>query len=533
MPEPQKTVGGFTPTEEQRVVIRETMLTSTYAFAKFVCNFPDLDPDFHAMMARWIEKPTRFKLGLAPRGHFKSHLWTIADKLRRVTKNPNLRVLICNETLDNTVKFISTMQEIIQSPIYGWLFPEVVPNPLKVRWNSQQIELRRTGHYPQPTIEGIGVGGASTSNHYDIIVNDDLCGKEARNSPTVMEKAIEQRKLCWSLMVNPSVSEIHDIGTRWHPKDVADWVMKNVSNVDLLLLTIWKEEGVPWFPAFFPPDVIELIRVQQGPVMFPLQYENRVVGDGVTELDPNLVCYWTQTVDAEGVPVLLLEGPNGLKSVRLEDCNIFQIIDAGLKRDSSDARTANVVAALTPPTDTEPFDIVFLEMKATKSDPNQVISESYESYLRWKPMLAAIEVFGGHVAFFNWIATTYPEMLIRKLPTDTSANAKHVRIRGFWGAYLRQRRIYMHRLHVDALDELTSYPNGTTVDLIDGGGYLPAVWVPPQSVGGPKKRRYSDFDLADDLDDRDFTGPGMGEGRSRIFGYSWLLPILFVIGNLV
>lgn len=510
--------GTYQLTEEQRGPIRDLCLRSTYAFAKFVCNFPDLDADFHGMMSRWIEKPTRLKLGLAPRGHFKSHVWTMADKLRRVTKDPNLRVLICNETQDNTVKFVSTMQAIIQSPIYRWLFPEVVPDPLKARWNQTQLELRRDKHTPQPTIEGIGVGGASTSNHYDIIVNDDLCGKEARESPSVMEKAIYQRKLSWSLMVNPSTSEIHDIGTRWHPFDVADWVEKNVQNVDELKLTVWKEPGIPWFPRFFPLEVLEQIRREQGPVMWALQYLNEAVGAGASDFDVNLLRMYSFSTNDKGEDTIVLERKDGPREILVSDTLRFQLIDAGLSPESQDARTANVVVALTPPEKNEPFDIIVLEARATKSGPADVVEKAIEVYDRWDPMLAAIEVFGGHVTFFHWLAEQHPSMRLRKLPTDTK-KSKDTRIREFY-PFVEQGRVYVHRkTSTDLVDEMAAYPNGKTVDLLDALAYAPKIWIPPPPKDAKPKRTHSAFDLADDLDDQDFTGPGGNEGRSRVFGY--------------
>lgn len=516
--------------EAERGPIREMALRSTYGFAKFVCNFPDLDGDFHGMMCRWIEKPSRLKLGLAPRGHFKSHVWTMADKLRRVTKDPNLRVLICNETLDNTVKFISTMQAIVQSPIYRWLFPEVVPDPRLVRWNQTQLELKRDRKYPQPTIEGIGVGGASTSNHYDIIVNDDLCGKEARESPSVMEKAIYQRKLSWSLMVNPSTSEIHDIGTRWHPNDVADWIIKNVTNVDLLKLTVFKEPGVPWFPRFFPADVLEQIRREQGPVMWALQYLNEAIGEGASDFDTTLLNHYTLSEDTKGDAIIVLEKKVGFETktrvVRVSDTTRFQLIDAGLSPESHDARTANVVVALCPPEKNEPFDIVVLEAKATKSGPADVVQKAIDTYEKWDPMVAAIEVFGAHVTFFHWLQQEAPTMRLRKLPTDTK-KSKDTRIREFY-PFIEQGRVYVHRqTSADLVDEMAAYPNGRTVDLLDALAYAPKVWVPPVVDDKPKRPAgVTDFDLADNLDDADFMGPGGGEGRSSFTGYAWLVPLL-------
>jgi hypothetical protein len=515
---------GVTLTEEQRLPIRELCLKSTYAFAKFVCDFPDLDGDFHGMMCRWIEKPTRLKLGLAPRSHFKSHVWTMADKLRRVTVDPNLRVCITNEVLENSIKFISVMQSIVQNPIYKWLFPENVPDPLKVRWNQTQLELKRPRKHPQPTVEVFGVGGTPTSNHYDIIVNDDLATNKARESPVVMEDAIQQRQLAWSLMVDPTTSEVHDIGTRWHPQDVHDWVLKNVKEVDFLKLSVWREPGIPWFPKRFPPHVLEQIRLEQGAVLWSLNYLNEPIGEGVSDFNINLLNHYTLIQNEKGEDVIRLEkkvgGETKTRSVLAADCLKFQLIDAGLSPESRDARTANVVVALCPPEGNEPFDIVVLESSAVKAGPAGVISAAKEVYDRWDPFSASIEVFGGHVVFFNWLQREYPTMRLRKLPTDTK-KSKDTRIREFY-PFIEQGRVYVHRkTSTDLVDEMAAYPNGKTVDLLDALAYAPKVWVPPAAKDEKKKRPpgVTDFDLADNLEDENFVGPGGNQGRSAFTGY--------------
>lgn len=497
--------------------LRRVCLDSTYAFGSIVCGFKDFDADVHGKMALWEERESRFKLGMAPRGFLKTSTWTIAGSLRRVTRDPNLRILLVNETALNTSKWIMLIQDIVRTPLYMTLFPDRVPDPLKVRWNSTQLELVRSARWPEPTIEGIGVGGASTSNHYDRIVNDDLVGKEARESPAVMDKAWEQRQLSWSLLVDASKSSICDYCTRWHPNDVAARAMKTVQGLDVFTMALRREDGSPMWPKRYPEEVIRQIRAEQGPEMFSLQYENRVVGGEASKFDPDLLRFWDTEIDDEGTAWFVLETKQGAKRVKFDDCFKFQIVDAGLSPESKDARTANIVAALTPPSPTEPFDIIVLEAKATKSRPDQVINEAKQSYDRWNPMLAAIETFGGHEAFFYWINATFPDMRIRKLDKDFSRNAKHKRIIGFWGSYPGQGRVYIHRSHVDLVDELIAYPNGKTVDLLDAAGYLPTVWCPPNPVKPKRLSPSSLFDLAD-MDPEEMA-QRLNDGWSEVTGY--------------
>ena len=499
--------------------LRDTCLNNTFAFGKIVMGFDALDPDFHGMLGAWIQKPTRRKLGLAPRGHFKSTVWTMADKLRRVTKDPQLEILIVNEKELNIVKWIGYMQATVLSELYRALFPEAVPDLRKVRWNALQLELNRKAPRPQACIEGQGITSALASNHYDIVVADDLVSDEASRSALVMQDAVDKRKRFDSLLKSMKTSEIHDVCTRWGPHDPADWILKNESDIDYLKLNVWKSPGVPWFPSFFPIDELEKLRRKYGPRDWAMLYMNEIVGDGASRYDPGLLRYWRLLKDMDDREYFVLETNLGEKRVALEDCLSYQIIDAGLNPESKDARTAIVTAYLTPPTDTTPFDIVIVEAKAKPATPAEVIAEAKAIYDRWNPLFTSIETFGGHQAFFAWLSLTYPAMRIRELKKDFSRNAKHKRINGFWGSYPNQGRVYVHRAHTDLLDELVSYPNGATVDLLDAAGYLPTVWSPPSPAkAGPQRPKgVSDFDLHDY--DPEETARSLNEGRSSQTGY--------------
>lgn len=507
--------------EEERLKRRERALASTYYFSKFVCGFKDLDVDLHGLMSRWVQKPTRFKLGMAPRSTFKSSVWTIGDNLRRATIDPHKKILIVNEVRDNTIKWILYMQAVVLSPTYRWLFPEVVPDPRDVRWNQTQLELRRTMHMTEPTIEGCGVGGASTSSHYNIVDNDDLVGKEARESPSVMQKAIEQYRLSNSLLVNPSEDEIHTFGTRWGPSDLIDWMLKTLgSDLDVLHLKVRKPNGDPIFPSRLPEREILRIKRELGSEFFALQYDNEALGEGVSEFDPAWLNHWSETkLERDGVVLdaMLLEGPRGRRVVALDDCITFQVTDAGLSPESKDARTANVAIALVPghfPED--PFDIILLDQTAKKCDPPAVVKHSYDMYKRVEPSIWAIESVGGHQVFFHWISDNFPTVRIRKLKTD-SHTSKFTRIREF-NTFFANRRFYVHRNHGDFMDEYVAFPNGRTVDLLDATAYMPQIWFAPEDRRVEKKQSWFDRtgdEMREEAEESDeWVGDGEPTGNS-------------------
>lgn len=432
-------------------------------------------------MSRWIEKPTTRKLGLAPRDHLKTSLWTISDSLRLVCKNPNERILLINETQVNACHWLAKIASVVERrPIFRWLFPEVIPLPGTTRWSASELEFERTEWFPECTIEAIGVGGASTSRHYTRIKEDDLCGRRAQESPAVMQKCVDQHMLAESLLNSPK-NTIDTYGTRWHPNDLADWMFKHEPKLDVLHLSILTAKGNPLWPARFPMDEIQHLREKSAtvPGWFALQYENRVVFSGLTELDPSWLRYWHLDTAADGTPLFVLDRPiadGGPITYKREQLEVYQLIDAGLTATGS-SRTANVVVALTPD---EPFNVIVLEADARRTTPKETIDHAWHLYQRWNPLLAGIEVFGAFLAFFYWIPTVYPSMALRKLRGEIAEGAKHRRIRGTLSPLGQQGRLYLRRDMADFQEEWAAFPSkGSPNDLLDALSYGPQIWAPP------------------------------------------------------
>src|SRR5690606_41302903 len=80
---------------------RQKALNSTYFMGKAVIGFKDLDPDLHWTMAQWIDNGAKRKLGLAPRDHLKTSVWTISNCVKRIANWPEIRILIINEVATN------------------------------------------------------------------------------------------------------------------------------------------------------------------------------------------------------------------------------------------------------------------------------------------------------------------------------------------------------------------------------------------------------------------------------------------------
>lgn len=494
-----------------RLNLRARALKSTYYMGKAVVGFKDLDPDLHLMLAQWIQNGAKRKLGLAPRDHLKTSVWTIADTCRRIVNNPDIRILIVNETANNARNFLSRIKAVFErNQVFQWLFPEVIPDFNEVRWTQDQIEVKRKADFPEGTVEVIGVGGASTSRHYNLIKEDDLVGKEASESPAVMLKAIDQHKLAESLLNSPA-DEIQTYGTRWHPQDLVEWMYKHEPVLDHLRLEIYKPDGVtPIWPKRFPPHEIENLRVKYGPQMFGLQYLNRVVGAGLTNFDLEWLREYSIGSDHNGQPVYHLHTRRGQDQdykVALSDLEVFTIVDPCLSPESGAARSAIVTVGITPHS---PYDIILLGAVAKKVAPNATIDLAVDAWKEFNPLSISIEVTAGQITFFYWIPERHPDLPIRKLKTDLSARAKERRIRAL-APYFEQGRVFVHPTQTDFLEEYTHFPEWPTRDILDSLGYGPSVWSAP---GGSTQQGADD----DEWDHRELDSPA-NDGRSEVTGY--------------
>ena len=219
-------VGSIT-NDRLREDMRAKAKRSTYVMAG-VIGFHDITALLHLQMCNWIDGPGRRKLGLVPRDHLKTSVWTIANTIRTITCNPNERILLGNETATNAEHFLRRIKAVFEkNTLYQGLFPELIPDFSKLeKWSEREMIIPRDEDFPEATVETIGVGGAVVSRHYTRIKLDDLVGKEASESADVMKKTVDWYQYCESLLVNP-MDTIEVFGTRWSYNDLYSWILEH------------------------------------------------------------------------------------------------------------------------------------------------------------------------------------------------------------------------------------------------------------------------------------------------------------------
>lgn len=454
--------------DEARAEIRRHCIESSYFIGKAIIGFVDMSPTLHMEMGNWISDGKKRKLGLVPRDHLKTSIWTIADTVRRIAANPNIRILLGNETATNASHFLRRIEAVFErNALFQWLFPEVIPDFSKVKkWSETEMLVPRTIDYPESTVEAIGVGGAVVSRHFKLIKLDDLVGKEASESAEVMQKTIDWYIYCESILENPKEDEMQLYGTRWSYLDVYSWALEHEENLDTYIRS-GIENGQAIWPERFDIGVYDSLRRKYGSFKFSCQYMNDPVNLEDASFDEKWLRYYK--TDGEVIQTETARIP-------IQGLRRFMRVDPAISEKSGTARSAIVVDGVH--TDGRIF---LLETWAKRCQPFEMIERIFELQDRYDCESVGIE----SVAYQRILKPVIEAEAERRgrwinvieLRPDTKER-KENRIRGVQ-PYLERGLIWVQKNMVDFLEEYKTFPVGKTVDVLDAWAYGPHQWSAP------------------------------------------------------
>jgi hypothetical protein len=466
--------------ERVRMSLRSQVQRSTYVMAKAIIGFHDLTPHLHGEMCNWIQGPSRRKLGLVPRDHLKTSVWTIADTVRLVAADPNTRILIGNETATNASHFLRRIQAVFErATLFRWLFPELIPDIGRTKWSESEMLIPRTKDYPESTVEVIGVGGAVVSRHFKRIKLDDLVGKEASESVEVMKKTIDWYLYCESLLECPT-DPIDTYGTRWTHKDLYARIQEQEEDIDFFHRKAINDQGQTLWPERFPLNELLRIKRKIGGFKFSCQYQNEPFDPEHMTFDPG----WLRFFELNGWETDQDTGSSALRFVgQPKPVRVTPVIltDPAISEKSYAARSAVVCAGLT-----DDDRIVVLEAWADRCQPLKMIDKIFEMAARWDPMLVTVEGVAYQRALKGFIEAECQRrgrwLNVREVRPG-SREGKESRIRGLQ-PYAERGRLWIRRSTCAVLvEEFEAFPLGETVDVLDALSYGPQVWVSPESTG--------------------------------------------------
>lgn len=398
-------------TDSQRDMIRKQCLRSFYDFCIGVMGYDDI-ASLHQEYCRFLEQDYSRKQVTMPRSFVKTWIGSIAypiwitlpreeadefpEGVDTESKfwqlGPDMRILIASYVISNAEKMISLIRKTYESnQAMQILFPEVIPtNFNKVKWNNQSACINRPTDATESTFEAAGIGGASTSRHYDLIIEDDLIyakkddfsGRELQPSQEDIDKAIGWHKLATSLLVPGKHTRIHNTGTRWAKQDLIRYIWDNekiyktfirgVVNLDEL-----KEHNGDWekctpeWGEMYDLEQLRLIAQAQGPYMFATQYLLQPSAPEDKLFNPAWLQYYKTRADLP-------------KNMR-----IFTTVDLaswGTKKKSTDCNTVVTTCGFD-----EAGHMWVLHYKAGRMDPTETIIEMARHQKAFNPEQIGVE----------------------------------------------------------------------------------------------------------------------------------------------
>lgn len=268
---------------------REVAMRNLAFFSKYYLEL--LTPKHFKKWCRITETAKR-DLILAPRDHGKSTLYTYAYPIFEICKNRDIRILIISKTGRQAQKFLTLVLKELENN--KKLIKDFGRFKGDGSWTSSYIYVNRNKNMKEPTIESIGVLGAITGGHYDIIIADDIIDDE--NTRTIERMDTVKNWFYGTVMqLAEPWTKVICVGTRKHYLDLYNELLKNPiwrHNVDKAIIKypdkydyLTNEEGqitdvevkgehkVLW-PQKWDIKTLLIDRKTIGPILFDREKQN-------------------------------------------------------------------------------------------------------------------------------------------------------------------------------------------------------------------------------------------------------------------
>lgn len=241
-------------------------------------NMVELVP-FHKEMCDFVMGKGNKKMMLVPRGHLKSTLVTIGYSLLRIVENPDVRILIANATYDMACSFLSQIKKHLQyNETLREYYGDLSTNADK--WSENMITIPKFKPFTkkEATCTAYGMGGNLVSQHYDLIIGDDLVNRDFINTTEQIEKTVLFYKDALDLL--EPTGKFIIIGTRWSDADLYGWIMDKgnteqvYKNFDIMMKRAYEgsletgENLEILFPEKYTREILKILKTEKGPVEF-------------------------------------------------------------------------------------------------------------------------------------------------------------------------------------------------------------------------------------------------------------------------
>lgn len=394
-----------------------------------------------------------------PRGHLKSWIVTQGWAIQEMLKNPDIRVLIVNAVESNATKMLRYIRAMISkgsllSQYFGGFETEV--------WSQEELLIRqRKVSLVAPTFMAAGLQKTLTSQHFDLIIADDLVEPDNVRTKEQRDKVYEFYLSLFDLL-EPN-GRIVVIGTRYHQDDLYSKILDEHAqhnNWSLFIRSCYRPDGSVLFPEKFTHEQLENIK-KKSFYHFSTQYLNNPIDPENADFKASQVKYYDPTTAHPGSLYLTIDPAIALG----RDADYSALVVAGMFSD----RRIRVVDAL-----------------HKRLIPSELVEEVFRIVTKWRLHRVGIETFAFQKTLKYDIERKQREtgvfFSIDELGKRHSGRGEQIlskearirRLQPFFEQGLVEIRSDMSELR----DELLAFPRGKHDDLIDALSYQLDYLVP-------------------------------------------------------
>lgn len=212
-------------TEKMLALLKQDCLEDFWVFNQEVMGWKDLYEPLHKPVCNHVQQHEgRKRLYLLPRGHLKSSVITVSYALWKIAQNQKVRILIANGTFPLAATFLSQIKDhLTKNRRFIQLFGDL--SSTSDKWSESAITVKREDSFErkEPTVTAFGIGGNLVSQHYDVIILDDLVNRENIHTADRISDVQTFYKDVLDLL-EPG-GELVMLGTRWHESDLYGWIL--------------------------------------------------------------------------------------------------------------------------------------------------------------------------------------------------------------------------------------------------------------------------------------------------------------------
>ncbi len=434
-------------------VIRKKGKESLFFLARFILGFHDLDEHIHKPICESLQSGGTRYLIVLPRDWFKSTIGAVAYPIWEAINNPEIRILIVQNSMNNARKKLISIKQIFEkNDLLRSLYPELLPKTRSV-WSGECLTLNRKGAHPEGTFEAAGTGTAVISRHYDIIIEDDTVAPQIDDmtgivqQPTQLEieKAIGFHRLSHPLLLHPSKSKIVVIGTRWAERDLIGWILANTKGWIHITRSCRENGKIIW--SRYSEEVLEEMEMALGPFMFSTLFMNEPLSGIDSMFRRDWIKYY-QTVPKKNMVYCTSVDPACETENLKSDPDYTVVLTTGMDRNNGDKY------------------IIYYDR--ARMNPGEQIDAIFNHYRAYKPLEVNVEAISYQRTLCYWLRKRQEKtnLMFFVNPIKGLKGSKNERIKALQ-PYFASGTLFLKADMTDLERELLSFPNGAHDDIID------------------------------------------------------------------